>query len=378
MAPKNADVFAVRALARDGLRFADPEGEPRLAACRAAWFSAATLLQRAVALELDVDSTGIEIASLHIVFNQDTRGSELYLADEHPNGSGLVRWLRDHWLEVLDGLLTSQGKTSMLGRALAAELRKPPAQSDPDGLLRGFQNRFIHPLLDHALGLDLLATLRDPDFVPGSGELPNGGKQPSTLRPWRSRARPLVERLAAVQTTLEAIGVDRDEGPLAWAEADRPGVLYAAVHPLWSSSPNRLNPLKEVVALAESRGVERVHLVDTFNLERRMSWVQQHRLALPRLVVGGSSSPPEPWDVAVGETFKRRGREFRRLQQRPFDASLAPATYLARRDDGLVVLLKKDRSIDRVRVVEERQFIGPSDYSRFQVLAEATVSMVRP
>ena len=165
---------------------------------------------------------------------------------------------------------------------------------------------------------------------------------------------------------------------LAWAEADRPGVLYAAVHPLWSSSPNRLNPLKEVVALAESRGVERVHLVDTFNLERRMSWVQQHRLALPRLVVGGSSSPPEPWDVAVGETFKRRGREFRRLQQRPFDASLAPATYLARRDDGLVVLLKKDRSIDRVRVVEERQFIGPSDYSRFQVLAEATVSMVRP
>ncbi|MEQ8276432.1 MAG: DEAD/DEAH box helicase [Deltaproteobacteria bacterium] len=368
VAPKTTDVLAIRALERDGLRFADPDSGPRLAACRAAWFSAATLLQRAVALELDVDSTGIEIASLHVVFSHNARGTELYLADEHPNGAGLVRWVRDHWERVLQGLLLAPNGKSILGDALAEELRKPPRQSDPDGLLRGFQNRFIHPLLDYALGLDLLATFSDADFVPGSGELSSGS---SILRRWRPRARTLVQRMEAVHSNLEAIGVDRDEGPLAWTEANRPGVMFAAVHPLWGISPGRLNPLQEVTTLAESAGVDRVHLVDTFNLERRMSWVQQQRLALPRLSVKSATSPAEPWDVPKGETFERRARTFRRVHEQPFDGTFAQGTYLARRDDGLVVLLKKGQVPNRVRVIEAREFIEPSAFSRYRVLAEA-------
>ena len=47
---------------------------------------AATILQRAIALELDIDSTEIEIASVHKYKSEDQEGAELYLADEHPNG----------------------------------------------------------------------------------------------------------------------------------------------------------------------------------------------------------------------------------------------------------------------------------------------------
>jgi hypothetical protein len=370
VAPKTTDVFAVRALERDGLRFADPEEGPRLAACRAAWFSAATLLQRAVALELDVDSTGIEIASMHVVFEQSVRGTELYLADEHPNGAGLVRWLRDHWEKVVGGLLVPQAGESILGNALASELLKPREQRDPDGLLRGFQNRFIHPLLDHALGLDLLATFWDADFMPGSGLLSSGTSPSPTLRPWRPRARSLVQRMDAVHASLQPINADRDEGPLAWTESDRPGVLFAVVHPLWGESPGRLNPLSEVKTLAESMSIERVHLVDTFNLQRRMSWILQHRLGLPRLSGNSSDSPMEPWDVAEGETFTRRRREYRRIEECPFDSTLAPGSYLARRDDGVVVQITRSAGMEKARVIGDG-FIEPSTFSRYTVLAQA-------
>lgn len=364
VAPKTTDVLAIRALGRDGLRFADPSGGPRTAACRAAWFSAATILQRAAALELDVDSTGIEIASLHTVVNQDVRGTELYLADEHPNGSGLVRWLRDNWDEVLRGLLSPGRTGSILGRALRAELRKPVDERDPDALLRGYQNRFIHPLLDHSLGLDLLAAFADPDFSPGSTQTATPG-----LGPWRTRAATLLLRMDKVHPNIQTVGGGQEQGPLAWTEPEHADKLFAVVHPLWDSEPSRLNQLAAVRQLAQSSGVDRVHLIDTFNLGRRMSWVWQNRLEMPTLSMAAASSPPEPWDVAVDAVFERRERRFRRLQDSEFAASMAPGTYLVRRDDGVVVLLKKEAGAPRARAPGE--WIGPSEFRRFTVLGIA-------
>jgi hypothetical protein len=62
-ASKTTDLLSIRLLDRAGLCFFGNDKD--LASRKAAWFSAATILQRAIALELDVDSLDIEIASVH-------------------------------------------------------------------------------------------------------------------------------------------------------------------------------------------------------------------------------------------------------------------------------------------------------------------------
>ena len=69
-----------------------------------------SILQRAIALELDVDSTSIEIGSVHLhKTEQHIRGAEVYLADEHPNGAGLVGWAYRNWVVLLEGCTSATG-----------------------------------------------------------------------------------------------------------------------------------------------------------------------------------------------------------------------------------------------------------------------------
>lgn len=156
--------------ARAEVSFSDSQGQTD--ARRAAWYSAATVLQRAIALELDVDSMDVEIATVHSVIdggNDDDASGEMYLADSHPNGSGLVKWAAANWKDLLIGCLTGSGDFGGMGRRLREQavrmVREP--WSSPNLLLQGFRNRQLHGLLEWQLGLDLLATMLDPDFIPG-------------------------------------------------------------------------------------------------------------------------------------------------------------------------------------------------------------------
>ena len=119
---KTTDLLSIRAIDGAGIGFFDALSD--VAARKAAWFSAATILQRAVALELDVDSLAVEIASVHRYSAAQADGAELYLADEHPNGAGLVDWLRRNWEEVVAGCLTGKGSYSTLGRFMVEELSR--------------------------------------------------------------------------------------------------------------------------------------------------------------------------------------------------------------------------------------------------------------
>ncbi|QKV58646.1 MAG: DUF1998 domain-containing protein [Dechloromonas sp.] len=147
-----------------------------IASRRAAWYSAATILQRAIALELDVDSLDIEIASVHRYTAPDLScGAELYLADEHPNGAGLVDWAYRHWDELVKGCLSGAGKFSLLGRLMRDECDRAVVGGQPwrspDLLLKGFRNRQLHGLIDWQLGIELLAVMADAEFVPGLADV---------------------------------------------------------------------------------------------------------------------------------------------------------------------------------------------------------------
>lgn len=277
-ARKTTDVLAIRALDRAGISFVEDvhRNQYELAMRRAAWFSAGVILQRAIALEMDVNSMEIEIASVHRVDGQDGAGGELYLADEHPNGSGVVFWASRKLEDLMAGCL-DPGKSSFnrMGRAIQKERAREAASGlwSPDILLKGFRNRQLHGFLDWGLGLEMLAALRYVDYVPGLGHEDGSHSMAlSNLPSWLDLARLLAEnyRKTFGSEDPDSGGTGLPHGLSGWVER---GSLFVVSHPLWNA-PGSRTPLADIVQFAGNAGHERVVLVDSFNLSRRMAWVR--------------------------------------------------------------------------------------------------------
>jgi DEAD/DEAH box helicase domain-containing protein len=267
--PKTTDILAIRMTNDKGLKYYEDANKYRLVSRRAAWYSAATILQRAIALELDVDSLDIEIASVHA--NDD--GGELYLADAHPNGAGLVDSARLHWEELLRGCLSGEGAYSRMGRLIREEnkLSTAPASEwrSPDLLLRGYRNRQLHGLLDWELGIELLASMFDASYKPGLIAKTGGIDLPIGKEGhWADRAVSLVSNWKNNGFRLER---EIHEGFVhGWSDGD---TLNVVVHPLWDGYSGHLNAIQEAHDIADREGFLSIRRIDSFNLSRRMVWV---------------------------------------------------------------------------------------------------------
>jgi hypothetical protein len=144
-------------------------------------------------------------------------------------------------------------------------------------LLKGFRNRAFHGLIDHNLGIDLLATLLDPSFVPGintSFEGPSGESIP--IHQWSLEAQALAERYAKAFSNIATV-IEGDANWFGWHERDRPDTISLVVHPLWAQFSERRNGLKSAFEFATAKGARFIRLVDSFNLSRRTAWVRAHR-----------------------------------------------------------------------------------------------------
>lgn len=305
--PKTTDVLSVRLLDGSGLVFFDDAKE--LCSRRGAWYSAATILQRAIALELDVDSLDIEIASVHRYLEEsNVSGTELYLADDHPNGAGLVDWASRNWAALLGGCLSGSGEYARLGSMVREECRRAMQDGQvwrsPDLLLRGFRNRQLHGLIEWRLGLELLRVMHDPGFQPGRDRFfEDWGVG---LRSWEAEASKLADKYcAAYEKGTEA----RQRGPKGehgWIgrggmAGQESTVLYLVSHPLWAASVNDSGPVNpNLLDWARNIGATAIHLVDSFNLSRRMAWVRGNLDIFPKVDVStavlgtGGGTPPIP------------------------------------------------------------------------------------
>ena len=275
---KTTDILAIRMLDGDGITYFEGTNEARLARRRAAWYSAATILQRAIALELDVDSLDIEIASVHAVTDKVKGGGELYLADAHPNGAGLVDSAREQFDSLLRGCLFGKGATPRMGKMIREEIKLSLETGNewrsPDLLLRGFRNRQVHGLLDWELGIELLASMLDEGFKPGLDNVADGRLLPiGRDGNWLSRAGKLVD--AWVHNGFPADSVVHEDTVHGWTQS---GVLNVVVHPLWSGIPSERNALGNAHVLAAEKGLKKIRRVDSFNLSRRMVWVRANLL----------------------------------------------------------------------------------------------------
>jgi DEAD/DEAH box helicase domain-containing protein len=393
--PKTTDILSLRLVDDAGLGFFD---EYREIACRrAAWYSAATIVQRTIALELDVDSLAIEIASVHKYLSASgEQGAELYLADDHPNGAGLVQWANANWTNILQGILDASGTSCRLGRLIRDECKRSQSGNltwrSPDILLKGFRNRQLHGLIDWRLGLELLATMRDTKFVPGL--TPLFEEWNLGISPWAHLAATLADNYCNAFGASDLRRVAGPEGLQGWVESDLSGAsknLYVVSHPLWKLDPSgEDNTSRALSNWAANVGVQGVVALDSFNLSRRMSWVRRNLLFFPAVYFHGgigtqANDVTTEWiaqvfAAAIGEVVEGAKFDWTRVEEQ--DAWTAPkGVWLARMGNGapLEVLIRTYPGVGvKIRQRENGQLLAREHWARLTVFAQRIESMVEP
>ena len=281
VAPKTTDVLSIRAAGGHAALELDPTRFG--SAVRAAYYSAATILTRAAAVELDIDPEEFDVASVHLGTLADGRDvGELRLADHLANGAGFVGWVRDHWEELLDGIV---GRTARW----AAKSLPCRCASGCSKCLHGFRNRYLHGLLDWRIGYDLVRVLFDQGYSCGLDG--DRGGVPSLLD-WDARARLGAEKLAALIGDGAHVVPDLSL-PTIRHNRDRDYVVVG--HPFWTERPERGTSLAD--AVAGLAGV--VRMVDSFNLAVRPAWCRRHLSDFPQVVVVPPQAPPPRGGPAV-------------------------------------------------------------------------------
>jgi hypothetical protein len=376
-APKTTDVLGIRMMDGSGVGFFDDSRV--LARRRAAWYSAATILQRAIALELDIDSLDIEIASVHRFASGFDLGAELYLADAHPNGAGLVEWAHDNWKDLLEGCVLGQGPASRMGRSLRMAWERCTAEPwrGPETLLRGYRNRPLHGLLDWQLGIEMLATMANTAYRPGLDNAFAGrdGK-PVPMPAWRDLAEDVARRYREAFPTASAPLPSKAPLP-GWREPGGTDVVSLVVHPLCDEQDGEKNLLADCRQWAAAHGIAWIRLVDSFNLSRRMAWVRANLDQFRTIETSGTgpvaagTGPVGPIPAAPGTTLDHAGRKYERVDSMPVGTA-SPGEWLARSGDGRLhqlVVRRVPGAAASMVVVHGRGRIGEDEAAGFEVIA---------
>jgi hypothetical protein len=239
---------------------------------RSGYYSAAFLLQRVLADQLDVDPTEIEIADISMKIlddGTDRRIAEIVLTDELPNGSGFVRYLHNNFLNILSETMNPQDPNNYLGKihAQAHEHRCKDACYD---CLKVYRNMNYHSLLDWRLGLGMMRVLNDPNYVCGTD---GNFSDYIELSNWLHFATELRNSFGQSFGFSHSNEINRL--PVLLFGRNQKNVIMI-VHPFWD-----LRNLREANWLAETKAeIEEytssrngtVSIIDTFNLHRRPGW----------------------------------------------------------------------------------------------------------
>jgi len=248
---------------------------------RAAYYSAAFLLQRLMADRLDIDPNEIEIADISrktLESIPEKYVAEITLTDELPNGSGFVRHLYENFDSILSDLLNPTELDSYISE-IHSEKHSIKCKDSCYECLKGYRNMNYHSLLDWRLGLSLLRILSDDNFLCG---VDKNFKYPE-LRDWLSHTILLRDLFAG------SFGYHRtdyiDTLPIIrWGRNSANIIIF--VHPFWNISningdenwlAKTITKIRKDVSLNNGT----LSIVDTFNLQRRPGWCYQNLINRP-------------------------------------------------------------------------------------------------
>jgi Lhr-like helicase len=239
---------------------------------RSAYYSAAFLIQRILADNLDVDPTEIEIADIILKKLDDgteRRAAEIVLTDELPNGSGFVRYLFDNFSSIVNDALSPANISSYTGK-IHSETHRNNCNDACYECLKVYRNMNYHSLLDWRLGIALLRLFNDADYKCGTDQI---------FSPFAEINDWLGFILKSGNTFASSFGLGACEEVnglpvLKWGARKRNVIMF--VHPFWDLKNIRVdNWLAEIKMevddyIRTSGG--RLSIVDSFNLHRRPGW----------------------------------------------------------------------------------------------------------
>lgn len=233
---------------------------------RAAYFSLAFILQRAIASKLDVDPREIDIVDLIKI--EDDFG-QVILADEQVNGSGFVVDFFEKFDEYKDRILN--GNDEFFRKMLSKE-HADTCESTCYECLSTYNNMPYHGLLDWRLGIALFRIMTDPNYSVGL----DGNFNYPELIDWTEMAK---SQLDAYNRCF--FGGELEVGILEQIPyiKDANGKYTFAIHPLWettapdsgrqySNKDNKL--LAKICRRHLNISTDDILTIDTFNLVRRM------------------------------------------------------------------------------------------------------------
>ena len=127
-------------------------------AIKAAFYSAAFILQRVTADILDVEPQEIEVSEL----KSENGNPYLFLSDAAPNGSGFVDYLYENFDSILTQILNFEHKfiKSIIDH-------KDSCYSSCQKCLNSYNNSGYHHVLDWRLGLGLIRLMKEKDYTFG-------------------------------------------------------------------------------------------------------------------------------------------------------------------------------------------------------------------
>ena len=138
------------------------------AAIKAAYYSAATLIQRVFADEQDIQPEEVQLSEVQV----DSDGYPyIYLSDALANGSGYMKLLQDidangqpHILNIMEKIVNGEG---VYMQSIMSYEHKQDCKSSCAKCLRTYQNQGYHHVLDWRLGMDLIKLMLDPHYDMG-------------------------------------------------------------------------------------------------------------------------------------------------------------------------------------------------------------------
>lgn len=138
------------------------------AAIIAAFYSAATLIQRTFADKYDIDPQEIEVSEVKI--DPCTKLPSVYLNDKAANGAGFVSMLSNELEELLNVIVSPQPTSRFIQSILN---HKSDCATSCPRCLNTFYNRGLHHVLDWRLGMDIIKLMVDSSYKMGYDDLCN-------------------------------------------------------------------------------------------------------------------------------------------------------------------------------------------------------------
>lgn len=140
----------------------------------AAFYSAASLIQRVFAEEIDIDPNEIEISEVKI----DGNGMpSVYMNDTAPNGAGFVSMLcspsatgKLKLIEIMEDIVSSNPSSPFM-QSIRNHAKE--CKTSCPKCLNTYYNRGLHHVLDWRLGMDVIKLLLDSTYIMGYKDLGN-------------------------------------------------------------------------------------------------------------------------------------------------------------------------------------------------------------